>query len=92
MERREFVGAALALFCGVAMPEPVRESIFVWDDVTPPLWFVTGNPDHVEPDWVKAAMSRYMNLQLYAPRGQVTLTHIGEPAQQEYAQWWAEQQ
>ncbi|MCK5652563.1 MAG: hypothetical protein KAJ42_14340 [Gemmatimonadetes bacterium] len=87
MERRDFLGAALALFTWTVLPEPVRESIFVWDDVTPPLWFSVSP----EPDWMGAAMKRYMNAQLYAPRG-VTLTHIGEATQQEYVQWFSEQE
>ena len=36
MERREFVGAALALFTGVAMPEPIRELVWVQDPWMPP--------------------------------------------------------
>lgn len=36
MERREFVGSMLALFTGVAMPEPVRELVWVQDPWMPP--------------------------------------------------------
>ena len=36
MERRDFVGAALALFTGVAMPEPIRELVWVQDPWMPP--------------------------------------------------------
>ncbi len=28
-DRREFLGAMAALFCGVALPEPVREAIWL---------------------------------------------------------------
>ncbi len=82
MERREFMEAALALFTWTVMPAREIEMIHLLPPIVPVA----------EPDWMKAAMSQYMNAQLYAPRGQVTVTHIGEPAPQEYAQWWAEQQ
>ena len=31
-DRREFLGAVAAVFCGVALPEPVREVIYVSRD------------------------------------------------------------
>lgn len=93
MERREFVEAALALFTWTVLPEPVRESLFVWDDVTPALWFSVGNPDHAEPDWMKVAMGRYMNLHLYRPPGSVMITGVTDMATlDEYSKWWDEQQ
>ena len=80
MERRDFLGALLALFTWTAMPEREIEMIHLFTtDMFP------------EPDWMGAAMKRYMNAQLYAPRG-VTLTHIGEATQQEYVQWFSEQE
>jgi hypothetical protein len=84
MERRDFVGAMLALFTWTVMPEREIEMIHLFS--TPPDTLL------ISDDVMKAMMSQYMNAQLYAPRGQVTVTHIGEPAQLEYAQWWREQQ
>ncbi len=81
MERRDFVGAVLALFTWTAMPAREIEMIHLF---SPPM-----GP---EPDWMGAAMKRYMNAQLYAPQGVTMVTHIGEPAQQEYAAWFSEQQ
>lgn len=87
MERRDFLGAALALFTWTVLPEPVREVVWVQDPWMPPDTLL------ISEDVMKKMMSSYMNLQLYPPRGAgVILTDIREPAHQEYAQWWAEQQ
>lgn len=80
MERREFMGAALALFCGVALPAPVIELIRVAPIVPAPF---------VEPDWMRAAMGKFMNDALYPP--QMVVIGNPEPYKLPLAEVWRQQ-
>ena len=86
-ERREFLGAMAALFGGVLLPEPVLEIIRV-----PSVGRLGCGPD---PNWMKTAMTGYMNAALYRPDNKVLLTGFRPVADLEtlgeFDRWVAEQ-
>ncbi len=79
MERREFVGAVLALFAGVAMPEAVRQVAWVRHP-TRHVW-VVGNPDG-NPDAYMATFHQYFLMTTAKPRG-VRLVGISDGVMRE---------
>ncbi len=54
IDRREFLGAVAALFAGVVLPEPVRESIWVG----PATWPAWGAANFPEPVLTEATIRR----------------------------------
>lgn len=84
MERREFVGAVVALFAGVAMPEPVREAIRIkppwpsWDDDTEAILF-GGARGGGKRDAYIATFSHYYQLQAIRPNRDRLLAVIADP-------------
>ncbi len=57
--RRDLLGAMMALFAGVLLPEPVLKPILVrpsWPPATLPEWKPVGNPQVLTPAHIEAAL------------------------------------
>jgi len=72
MERREFVGSMLALFTGVAMPEPVRELIVVPGEIDRVFW-----TDAVMEDVLKEVFCAPITAAFAAPQGELNKLFAG---------------